>query len=68
MGDSVGALDQVRMQLELRPESVTVRANIFEGVLTVKTFEGPDCYKQMLTFIRMAYPNEKSVTAMIVLE
>lgn len=60
-------MQSARIQLELTPDSVTVRANIFGGVLTTKTFNGPDCYKQMLDFIKKAYPNEQSIPAIIVL-
>jgi hypothetical protein len=32
------------MQLEVKPGAITVNANMRHGVLTTKTFEGPDCY------------------------
>lgn len=40
------------MQLELKPGAITVNANMRHGVLTTKTFEGPDCYTRMLNFIK----------------
>jgi hypothetical protein len=61
-------MDSVKMQLELKPDVITVRANIWPGVLTVKTFDGHDCYKQMLIFIKQAYPNDQFIPAIMVLK
>ena len=54
------------MQLELKPDSITIRANMRQGVLTTKTFEGNECYIQMLTFIKQAYPDEQFIPAIVI--
>lgn len=54
------------MQLELKPDSITIRANMWQGVLTTKTFEGNECYIQMLTFIKQAYPDEQFIPAIVI--
>ena len=56
------------MQLELRPDAITIRANIWHGVLTTKTFEGNECYIQMLTFIKQAYPDEQFIATQVILK
>lgn len=40
------------IQLRLRSDSITVNASMFQGVLTSKTFEGPDCYLKFVNFIK----------------
>ena len=55
------------MQLELRPDGITVRANVWEGVLTTKTFEGDGCYIQMLRYIKQIYPDEQFIPTQIIL-
>ncbi|MFL6383760.1 MAG: hypothetical protein ACJ712_02170 [Nitrososphaeraceae archaeon] len=55
------------MQLELRPNAITIRANIFQGVLTTKTFEGNKCYIQMLTFVKQLYPDEQFIPTEVIL-
>ncbi|MBD0359529.1 MAG: hypothetical protein ICV56_02305 [Nitrososphaeraceae archaeon] len=54
--------------MELKQDSITVRANLWQGVLVDETFEGQDCYVQMLSFIKEAYPNDQYLTATIVLK
>lgn len=61
-------MESAKIQLELKHDAITVRASIWQGVLTTKTFEGPDCYRQMLNFIKQAFPNEQSITAIIVIQ
>jgi hypothetical protein len=57
------------MQLELQPQAITVRTNMLQGVLTVKTFEGNDCYLQMLNFIKKVYNNtEQFIQATIIIK
>jgi hypothetical protein len=57
------------MQLELQPHAITVRTNMLQGVLTVKTFEGNDCYLQMLNFIKEVYNNtEQFIQATIIIK
>ena len=56
------------MQLELKPDTITIKAKMWQGVLTTKTFEGPDCYTQMLNFIQQEFPNDHFILATIVLE
>ena len=61
-------MESAKIQLELKPDTITVRLNIWQGVLTTKTFEGSDCYMQMLNFIKQACPGEQSISAIIVLQ
>ena len=61
-------MESISLQLELKQDSITVRANLWQGVLVDKTFEGQDCYVQMLSFIKQAYPNDQYLTATIVLK
>ncbi len=57
------------MQLELQPQAITVRTNMLQGVLTVKTFEGNDCYLQMLNFIKEVYTDtEQFIQATIIIK
>ena len=61
-------MESINLQLELKQDSITVRANLWQGVLVDKTFEGQNCYVQMLSFIKQAYPNDQYLTATIVLK
>jgi hypothetical protein len=61
-------VESINLQLELKQGSIRVRANLLRGVLVDKTFEGQDCYMQMLSFIKQAYPNDQYLTATIVLK
>ncbi|HEY6757173.1 MAG TPA: hypothetical protein VI037_07275 [Nitrososphaera sp.] len=40
------------IQLMMTADSITVNASMFEGVLTQKTFEGPDCYLKLVDFLK----------------
>lgn len=60
-------MESFKMQLELRPNAITIRANIFQGVLTTKTFEGNKCYIQMLTFVKQLYPDEEFIPTEVIL-
>jgi hypothetical protein len=62
-------MESINMQLELQPQAITVRTNMLQGVLTVKTFEGNDCYLQMLNFIKEVYTNtEQFIQATIIIK
>jgi hypothetical protein len=61
-------MESIKMQLELKPDAITVTANMWQGVLTTKTFQGPDCYTQMLNFIKQEFPDDHVIHATIVLE
>ncbi|HEY6668293.1 MAG TPA: hypothetical protein VI033_03985, partial [Candidatus Nitrosopolaris sp.] len=62
-------MESISMQLELQPQAITVRTNMLQGVLTVKTFEGHDCYLQMLNFIKEVYTNtEQFIQATIIIK
>jgi hypothetical protein len=61
-------VESINLQLELKQDSITVRANLWQGVLVDKTFEGQDCYVQMLSFIKQAYPQDQYLTATIVMK
>jgi hypothetical protein len=61
-------VESINLQLELKQGSIRVRANLWQGVLVDKTFEGQDCYTQMLSFIKQAHPNDQYLIATIVLK
>jgi hypothetical protein len=62
-------MESISMQLELQPQAITVRTNMLQGVLTVKTFKGNDCYLQMLNFIKKVYNNtEQFIQATIIIK
>lgn len=61
-------MESINLQLELKQGSIRVRANLWQGVLVDKTFEGQDRYMQMLSFIKQAYPNDQYLIATIVLK
>jgi hypothetical protein len=61
-------VESINLQLELKQDSITVRANLWQGVLVDKTFEGQDCYVQMLSFIKQAYPQDQYLTATVVMK
>jgi hypothetical protein len=53
------------MQLVLKPGSITVNMAVFEGVLTTKTFEGSDCYGQLIRFLSEQLGTDNPVQATI---
>ncbi len=61
-------MESFKMQLELKPNAITIRANVWQGVLTTKTFEGSECYIQMLTFIKKLYPNEQFIPTQVIVQ
>lgn len=54
------------IQLLMTADSITVNASIFEGVLTKKTFEGPDCYLKFLNFLKQSSLTNQVIHAVIV--
>jgi hypothetical protein len=54
------------IQLLMTADSITVNASMFEGVLTKKTFEGPDCYLKMLDFLKQSSFANRVIYAVIV--
>ena len=61
-------MESINLQLELKQDSIRIRANLWQGVLTDQTFEGQDCYVQMLSFIKKAYPDNQYLIATIVIK
>jgi len=61
-------MESTKMQLKLKPDTITIKTKMWQGVLTTKTFEGPDCYTQMLNFIKQEFPDDHFIHATIVLE
>ena len=59
-------MESSKIQLELSSNAITVRANVWQGVLTTKTFEGSECYHQMLMFIKKLYPDEQIIRAQVI--
>ena len=60
-------MESIKMQLELKPDTIKIKANIWQGVLTTETFEGPNCYTQMLKFIKQAFPDDNFFHATIII-
>ena len=54
------------IQLLMTPESITITTSMFEGVLTKKTFEGPDCYLRMVESLKEFGFADRAVYAIIV--
>jgi hypothetical protein len=54
------------IQLLLTADSITVNASMFEGVLTKKTFEGPDCYLNLVDFLKQSSFANRVIYAVIV--
>ncbi|MFZ0555314.1 MAG: hypothetical protein WBX81_08120 [Nitrososphaeraceae archaeon] len=40
------------IQLQLGDKCITVRIEVFSGVLTERTFTGENCYPQLLDYLR----------------
>jgi hypothetical protein len=47
-------------------DSITLNASMFEGVLTKKTFEGPDCYLKLVDFLKQSFFANQVIHAVIV--
>jgi hypothetical protein len=54
------------IQLVLTADSITISASIFEGVLTTKMFEGPDCYLKLLDFLRQSFTSQVIQASIVV--
>ena len=48
-------MEPTKIQLELKPDTITIKVNMWQGVLTTKNFEGPDSYRQMLKQMIILY-------------
>jgi hypothetical protein len=56
---------ELNIQLLLTSDSITVSASLFEGVLTTKTFQGPDCYLKLVDFLKQSFTNQ-AIQALII--
>lgn len=54
------------IQLLLKAGSITVNTSMFEGVLTTKTFEGPDCYLKLVEFLKQFFTNQVIEASIVV--
>ncbi len=59
-------MGEQNIQLLMTADSITVNASIFEGVLTSKTFEGPDCYLKLVEFLKQSSFADQAFQAVIV--
>jgi hypothetical protein len=59
-------MEEPNIQLLMTANSITVNASIFEGVLTKKTFEGPDCYLKLVDFLKQCSFTNHVIHAVIV--
>lgn len=61
-------MEQERIQLALTEGSITINASMFDGVLATNTFEGPDCYLQLVNFLKHLFPAERIIHATIIVD
>jgi hypothetical protein len=54
------------IQLLMTADSITINTSMFEGVLTRKTFEGPDCYLKLIDFLKECSFTNQVIHAVIV--
>jgi len=54
------------MQLVLENDRISVHAAIFDDVMVSKSFQGADCYRQLLEFIRAQYGSDVISAAIVV--
>jgi hypothetical protein len=54
------------IQLLMTSDSITINTSMFEGVLTEKTFEGPDCYLKLVDFLKESSFTNQVIHAVIV--
>ena len=54
------------IQLLMTSDSITINTSMFEGVLTEKTFEGPDCYLKLVDFLKESSFTNQVIPAVIV--
>ena len=57
---------EANIQLLMTADSITLNASMFEGVLTKKTFEGPDCYLKLVDFLKQSFFANQAIYAVIV--
>lgn len=55
------------VQLSFAEDSITLNMSLFDGVLTTKTFHGPDCYLHLLNFLKQSFADENMIHAMIII-
>ena len=60
------SMSQPNIQLLLTTDSITINASVFEGVLTTKTFKGPDCYLKLVDFLSQSFPNSVIQASIVV--
>jgi hypothetical protein len=51
----IQSMSEPNIQLLLTADSITINASVFEGVLTTKTFRGPDCYLKLIDFLKQYF-------------
>jgi hypothetical protein len=54
------------IQLLMTSDSISINTSMFEGVLTEKTFEGPDCYLKLVDFLKESSFTNQVIHAVIV--
>jgi hypothetical protein len=59
-------MEEPNIQLLMTAESITINASMFEGVLTKKTFEGPECYSKLVEFLKEFSLADRAIYAVIV--
>ena len=53
------------VQLELEEKSITIKTELWKGVLTSKMFSGSDCYLQLLRFMKQELASNTAINATI---
>jgi hypothetical protein len=52
------------IQIEMRPESIVLRVEVFEGVLSETRFDGVNCYTKLLNHLK-SITSEGSIHAIL---
>jgi hypothetical protein len=60
------SMAEPNIQLLLTVDSITINTSMFEGVLTTKTFEGPDRYLKLVDFLKQSFTNQTIQASIVV--
>jgi len=60
------SMGELKVQLLMTADSITVNASMFEGVVTSKKFEGPNCYLKLVDFLKQFSSVDEDIHAIIV--
>ncbi|MDQ3852050.1 MAG: hypothetical protein M3299_04375 [Thermoproteota archaeon] len=58
-------MEEQSIQLLMTADSITINTSMFGGVLTSKTFEGPECYLKLVDFLKQSSFADQVIHAVI---